>query len=136
MGILLWVVFGLIAGAIAKYLMPGDAPGGIVATIILGIIGAVVGGLQGVQAGDNANGGIGVTVGGGVLPIHRAIVIVELEDGEQDFARLLKIEPEHRSKGNRVAEDECHELGDAAALAIVDEDPEQHQRSRESHEQG
>ena len=42
MGILLWVVFGLIAGAIAKYLMPGNAPGGIVATIILGIVGAVV----------------------------------------------------------------------------------------------
>ena len=47
MGILLWVVFGLIAGAIARYLMPGEAPGGIVATIILGIVGAVVGGFLG-----------------------------------------------------------------------------------------
>jgi uncharacterized membrane protein YeaQ/YmgE (transglycosylase-associated protein family) len=43
MGILVWAVFGLIAGAIAWYLMPGNAPGGIIATIILGIVGAVVG---------------------------------------------------------------------------------------------
>jgi uncharacterized membrane protein YeaQ/YmgE (transglycosylase-associated protein family) len=35
MGILLWTLFGLIAGAVAKYLLPGKAPGGIVVTIII-----------------------------------------------------------------------------------------------------
>jgi uncharacterized membrane protein YeaQ/YmgE (transglycosylase-associated protein family) len=47
MGILLWAVFGLIAGALAKFIMPGKAPGGIILTILLGIVGAVVGGYIG-----------------------------------------------------------------------------------------
>jgi uncharacterized membrane protein YeaQ/YmgE (transglycosylase-associated protein family) len=72
MGILLWVVFGLIAGAIAKYLMPGNAPGGMVATIILGIIGAVVGGFLGTLLGfGNISGfdlrSMALAVGGGVV---------------------------------------------------------------------
>ncbi|HEV2851804.1 MAG TPA: GlsB/YeaQ/YmgE family stress response membrane protein [Thermoanaerobaculia bacterium] len=44
MGILSWIVFGLIAGAIAKFLMPGQDPGGCIITIIIGVIGAVLGG--------------------------------------------------------------------------------------------
>ena len=44
MGILSWIVFGLIAGALAKWIMPGKDPGGIIVTILLGIAGAVVGG--------------------------------------------------------------------------------------------
>jgi uncharacterized membrane protein YeaQ/YmgE (transglycosylase-associated protein family) len=44
MGILSWIIFGLIAGALGKWIMPGDDPGGIIVTIIIGIIGAVVGG--------------------------------------------------------------------------------------------
>lgn len=47
MGILAWIVFGLIAGVIAKLIMPGKDPGGFIVTIILGILGAVVGGLIG-----------------------------------------------------------------------------------------
>jgi uncharacterized membrane protein YeaQ/YmgE (transglycosylase-associated protein family) len=46
-GILLWAVFGLIAGAIARFLMPGKVPGGIIATIVLGIVGAVDAGFIG-----------------------------------------------------------------------------------------
>jgi uncharacterized membrane protein YeaQ/YmgE (transglycosylase-associated protein family) len=42
--ILAWLVVGLIAGAIAKMLMPGDDPGGIIVTVLLGIAGAIVGG--------------------------------------------------------------------------------------------
>jgi uncharacterized membrane protein YeaQ/YmgE (transglycosylase-associated protein family) len=42
--ILAWIVVGLIAGAIAKLLMPGNDPGGIIITILLGIAGAIVGG--------------------------------------------------------------------------------------------
>lgn len=44
MGILSWVIFGLIAGIIAKWVMPGAYNMGIIMTIILGIVGAVVGG--------------------------------------------------------------------------------------------
>jgi uncharacterized membrane protein YeaQ/YmgE (transglycosylase-associated protein family) len=51
MGIIAWIVFGLIAGFLAKVLMPGRQPGGVVATILLGIVGAVVGGFLGTQMG-------------------------------------------------------------------------------------
>jgi len=51
MGIIAWVVFGLIAGAIARFIMPGKQPVGIVATILVGVGGAVVGGLIGTQLG-------------------------------------------------------------------------------------
>lgn len=44
MGILSWILLGLVAGAIAKMLHPGKDPGGCIITIIIGIIGAVVGG--------------------------------------------------------------------------------------------
>ena len=44
MGILSWIVFGLIAGALAKLIMPGNDPGGMIVTTILGIVGAVIGG--------------------------------------------------------------------------------------------
>ncbi|EBM2756920.1 GlsB/YeaQ/YmgE family stress response membrane protein [Salmonella enterica] len=44
MGIIAWIVFGLIAGVIAKLLMPGREGGGFILTCILGIVGAVVGG--------------------------------------------------------------------------------------------
>lgn len=44
MGILSWIIFGLIAGIIAKWIMPGKENVGIIVTIILGIVGAVVGG--------------------------------------------------------------------------------------------
>ena len=45
MGIIGWIVLGLIAGAIAKAIMPGDDPGGIIVTMLIGIVGAIVGGL-------------------------------------------------------------------------------------------
>ena len=51
MGILVWIVFGLIAGVVAKFIMPGRDPGGIIVTILLGIVGAVVGGFLGTTLG-------------------------------------------------------------------------------------
>ena len=44
MGILSWVVLGLIAGLLARFLMPGRGPEGLIVTILLGIAGALVGG--------------------------------------------------------------------------------------------
>jgi uncharacterized membrane protein YeaQ/YmgE (transglycosylase-associated protein family) len=51
MGILGWILFGLVVGVIAKFLMPGRDPGGFIITIVLGIVGAIVGGMLGRAVG-------------------------------------------------------------------------------------
>ena len=72
MGIISWIFLGLVAGALAKFIMPGKDPGGIFATILIGIIGGVVGGFLGtfiglgkIQAFDL--GGIFIAAAGAVL---------------------------------------------------------------------
>ena len=47
MGILSWILLGLVAGALAKFIMPGKDPGGIIVTILIGIMGAILGGFLG-----------------------------------------------------------------------------------------
>jgi uncharacterized membrane protein YeaQ/YmgE (transglycosylase-associated protein family) len=47
MGVVGWIIFGLIVGIVAKFLMPGRDPGGFVVTAVLGIVGAVLGGYLG-----------------------------------------------------------------------------------------
>ena len=47
LAILGWILFGVVVGALAKLLMPGKDPGGIIVTMLLGIAGAVVGGFVG-----------------------------------------------------------------------------------------
>jgi uncharacterized membrane protein YeaQ/YmgE (transglycosylase-associated protein family) len=57
LGIISWTVVGLIAGLLAKVLLPGDDPGGLIITTIIGMAGAVVGGvLIGVLGGAGATG--------------------------------------------------------------------------------
>ncbi len=51
MGIISWIFLGLIAGALAKFILPGKDPGGIVVTILIGIIGGVIGGFLGTFIG-------------------------------------------------------------------------------------
>lgn len=51
MGILTWILFGLVVGIIAKFLMPGRDPGGFIITILLGIAGAMLGGFIGKSMG-------------------------------------------------------------------------------------
>ena len=51
MGILSWILFGLVVGVIAKLLMPGRDPGGFIITILLGIAGALLGGFVGQAMG-------------------------------------------------------------------------------------
>jgi uncharacterized membrane protein YeaQ/YmgE (transglycosylase-associated protein family) len=51
MGIIVWIVLGLVVGVIAKFLMPGKDPGGIIITILLGIGGAFVGGFVSTRLG-------------------------------------------------------------------------------------
>ena len=70
MGILGWIVFGLIVGAIAKLLMPGRDPGGIIITMVLGIVGALLGGFIGRALGmygSNESAGFIMALIGSVL---------------------------------------------------------------------
>jgi len=75
MGILAWIVVGLIGGAIAKLLMPGKDPGGIVLTILLGIAGAVIAGFIAVATGIS-NGIDDFDIGSIVLSIVGAMVLL------------------------------------------------------------
>lgn len=67
MGILAWLVLGLIAGALAKLVYPGHQGGGIFATIGLGILGALVGGYIG-QALLGSSGAAAASVGALTIP--------------------------------------------------------------------
>lgn len=70
MGIIGWIVFGLIVGIIAKFLMPGRDPGGFIITALLGIAGALVGGFLGRMLGLYGEGdpvGIVMAVIGSVV---------------------------------------------------------------------
>jgi uncharacterized membrane protein YeaQ/YmgE (transglycosylase-associated protein family) len=76
--IILWIVFGLIAGFIAKAIMPGPDGGGTILTIILGIVGAIVGGfigarLLGVQSADDTFSLMGL-----VFAIIGALVVLAI----------------------------------------------------------
>ncbi|MCU0748511.1 MAG: GlsB/YeaQ/YmgE family stress response membrane protein [Akkermansiaceae bacterium] len=51
MGIISWILLGLVAGALAKFIMPGKDPGGCLVTIVLGVVGAMVGGFLGTFVG-------------------------------------------------------------------------------------
>jgi uncharacterized membrane protein YeaQ/YmgE (transglycosylase-associated protein family) len=72
MGILSWIILGLIVGALAKWIMPGDDPGGMIVTILIGIAGAVVGGFLaslvglGTVTGFNI-GSLVIAIGGALL---------------------------------------------------------------------
>ena len=71
MSIVLWILFGLIVGVIAKLLTPGRDPGGFVITILLGIAGALVGGflgrLVGIYPSYQSTGGFFMSILGAVI---------------------------------------------------------------------
>lgn len=57
MGIISWIIVGLIAGALGKLLLPGDDPGGFIVTILIGMAGALVGGfVVGLLGGTGVTG--------------------------------------------------------------------------------
>ncbi len=74
MEFLLWILFGLVVGVVAKFIMPGRDPGGMVLTIVLGIVGAVVGGWLGRVLGLYRPG----EVAGFIMAVVGAIVILAL----------------------------------------------------------
>ena len=73
-GVLGWIVFGLIAGVIAKLLMPGKDPGGFIVTILLGIAGAFLGGFLGRTLGLYSEG----EAAGLIMAIVGAIILLAL----------------------------------------------------------
>jgi uncharacterized membrane protein YeaQ/YmgE (transglycosylase-associated protein family) len=75
MGILAWIVVGLIAGVLAKLLMPGKDPGGIILTVLLGIGGAILGGFIAVAL-DISNGVDDFDIGTIVLAVLGAMLIL------------------------------------------------------------
>jgi uncharacterized membrane protein YeaQ/YmgE (transglycosylase-associated protein family) len=58
MGILSWIVVGLIAGMLAKFLLPGRDPGGLIMTTVIGIVGGLLGGWIGTTQGWGGVSGI------------------------------------------------------------------------------
>lgn len=76
MGILSWVIFGLIAGALAKWIMPGKDPGGCIITILLGIAGAVLGGWIGTLLGFGTVDGF--NIGSMAIAILGALLLLFL----------------------------------------------------------
>lgn len=74
MGILSWILFGLVVGIIAKLLMPGRDPGGFIVTILIGIAGALLGGFVGQAMGLYGPG----ESAGWIMSILGAIVLLLL----------------------------------------------------------
>ena len=80
MGILGWILFGLVVGALAKLVMPGRDPGGIIITILLGIAGALLAGFLGRAVGwygpgDQGAGFVAAVVGAFlILLVYRLIL--------------------------------------------------------------
>lgn len=76
MGILSWIILGLIAGALAKWIMPGRDPGGFIVTTLIGIAGAFVGGYLGAFFGF---GGVAdLSIGSIVTAMVGALVLLFL----------------------------------------------------------
>jgi uncharacterized membrane protein YeaQ/YmgE (transglycosylase-associated protein family) len=74
MGILYWILLGLLVGALAKLIVPGKQGGGIIVTIVLGIVGAFLGGWIGTLLGLGSVNGFNLTsillaTGGAIIVI-------------------------------------------------------------------
>jgi uncharacterized membrane protein YeaQ/YmgE (transglycosylase-associated protein family) len=71
-----WIILGLIAGAIAKAIMPGRDPGGLIVTILLGIVGSVIGGYIGraLFGYGSANDAGGVSEPGFLMSLIFAVI--------------------------------------------------------------
>ena len=81
--LIFWIIVGLIAGALAKLIMPGDDPGGIVVTIILGIVGAVIGGFLLSLVGLGGGGGFISSIIAGIIGAMILLAIYRLFAGRR-----------------------------------------------------
>jgi uncharacterized membrane protein YeaQ/YmgE (transglycosylase-associated protein family) len=71
---IIWIILGLVAGVLAKWIMPGRDPGGFIVTIILGIVGALVGGFISVQLGFGDV--TGINIGSIVIAVLGAMLLL------------------------------------------------------------
>jgi uncharacterized membrane protein YeaQ/YmgE (transglycosylase-associated protein family) len=74
MDILLWIVFGLVVGIVAKLIMPGQDPGGIIVTIVLGVVGALLGGWVGRVLGFYREG----EAAGFIMAVVGAVIVLAI----------------------------------------------------------
>jgi uncharacterized membrane protein YeaQ/YmgE (transglycosylase-associated protein family) len=74
MSVLVWIAFGLVVGVLAKLILPGRDPGGIIVTMLLGIAGAVLGGFMGRGLGFYREG----EAAGFLMSLVGAIVLLAL----------------------------------------------------------
>jgi uncharacterized membrane protein YeaQ/YmgE (transglycosylase-associated protein family) len=75
--VIAWIIFGLIAGAIAKAILPGSDPGGAIVTILIGIAGSLIGGFIGralLGYGTVNETGTGVTRPGFLMNLLLAVI--------------------------------------------------------------
>ena len=76
MGIIAWIIVGLIAGALAKLIMPGDDPGGIIVTMLIGIVGAFIGGFVfGLFGGSGVSG---INIGSIIVAVVGSIILLAI----------------------------------------------------------
>ena len=75
MSIVAWIILGLIAGAIAKFIMPGPDPGGLIVTCLIGIAGAFVGGALAAALGLGSFGG-GFDLGNMAVAVVGALILL------------------------------------------------------------
>src|SRR2546423_10087273 len=88
-----WLIIGLIAGALARLIMPGRDPMGIIATILLGIVGSIIGGFGGLAISGTNDGRIHTN--GLIIFITRPVpLLLVLRHGEKRRTCLNKVMPE------------------------------------------
>ena len=88
MGVISWIILGLVVGIIAKLIMPGKDPGGFIITTVLGIAGAIVGGFIGSAIGLGSVAGFDIrslllAIGGAIL----LLIIYRVVKGSRGGAR-------------------------------------------------
>ena len=83
-----WLIIGIVAGFLARLLVPGRDPMGFVATVVLGIAGSIVGGLLAKALfNDDSVGWFGSTVGAVILLLVWNAVVVNRRSGARGFMR-------------------------------------------------
>jgi uncharacterized membrane protein YeaQ/YmgE (transglycosylase-associated protein family) len=74
MEVVAWIIFGLLVGVVAKFLMPGDDPGGFIVTIAIGVLGALLGGWLGRNLGMYQEG----EAAGFIMSVLGSVVLLAL----------------------------------------------------------
>jgi uncharacterized membrane protein YeaQ/YmgE (transglycosylase-associated protein family) len=74
MGFIAWLILGSIVGILAKWIVPGTSPGGVIVTIIIGILGALIGGF--IASAFGLGGVAGLHVGSLIIAVGGAVLLL------------------------------------------------------------